>query len=548
MGARWWRGRQLGVWLRSIVRILWSHRGALLVVAVVDIGAFASGYARAVSEGFAGVALLAGEGASRPDQLPRWVPPAAASALAVLSSHTVVGYLAWNTLHCLSVFLWGLIPSGAVSLLSVASGAHWSGRAVGSATLVARQAAGSGPAGAAAGVLLPHAVPEQLAVLVAAALGLAAGWSWVRPRCGFGRWESLRRVVREFIHFLPLLVALLGLAAVLEVYVQPRFADRYLIGIRPGRGGVAEERVGPKFSVSRSVLSPDGRAMAWIDVSGSRVLLTPLRRGAGTVALMEAGADRRFADLFWAPDGERIGVVVRSGADDGGEVPGLWAVDMRTRRTETFAPPPGSCLYGAWSPDGQSIAAAVVTPDPSGDGRRRIDVWVVQTETGRWQRLTDFQPGSGVVRGCGLSWGPDGKEVAFVRRASERAARSDDTGGASDLVLCAVSVGDRRVREIARISSQTSIAWSPDGGYIALVEAKPLVGVPLSKAVEEMQNPVAGEMSVIRGNGAWRLTGLARADVTSSLSWSPDGKQLLYQRLGTPIRGTLEQELRRGRG
>ncbi len=84
----------------------------------------------------------------------------------------------------------------------------------------------------------------------------------------------------------------------------------------------------------------------------------------------------------WSPDGKSLAVERSIFADDGSYLPSYYAViDAQTGAARDLAPAPGAASTGAttslaWSPDGTTLAAAVLhlTPDVESDGLWLIDV------------------------------------------------------------------------------------------------------------------------------------------------------------------------------
>jgi TolB protein len=119
-------------------------------------------------------------------------------------------------------------------------------------------------------------------------------------------------------------------------------------------------------------------------------------------------------------------------------------------------------LPGAWSPDGQRIAFAVVDRSP---GLRTDDA-----NAGLWVMNADGSGSRRVARNAASSdpaWSPDGRRIAF-RRFDRLAENSDlyvvnaDGSGLRRLTRHAASVAERA--HLARW-----FAWSPDGRTIAFL-------------------------------------------------------------------------------
>ena len=108
----------------------------------------------------------------------------------------------------------------------------------------------------------------------------------------------------------------------------------------------------------------------------------------------------------------------------------------------------------AWSPDGTNLA---VMADASGSQ----DVWLVPADDpGEPRQLTAGAMTVDEVR-FGVSWSPDGHEIAFISNRAGLAA--DDVR-----IVNAETAAERRVSQMIRAIS-TAPAWSPDGSRLAVL-------------------------------------------------------------------------------
>lgn len=67
--------------------------------------------------------------------------------------------------------------------------------------------------------ILPHGVFEFPALILSSTFGLRLGWLWVLPRAKGRRWEVFKRTVIETLTIVPLVLALLVLAAFTEAFI-----------------------------------------------------------------------------------------------------------------------------------------------------------------------------------------------------------------------------------------------------------------------------------------------------------------------------------------
>ena len=176
-------------------------------------------------------------------------------------------------------------------------------------------------------------------------------------------------------------------------------------------------------------VSPDGALLAVADREAGDLLVvtaaTGERRSLGVDAVHPA----------WSPDGDTIAAATPAGelvliAADGGEVRSLDPV-----------PDPGPMYAPSWSPDGRRLLVAV-DADPETLGYDELHVIDVE------ERVS-----SRIVRGVSLdgpSWAPDGTRIAYHDFDGVNIACSD--GGLT-----------------SRVSADGLFpAWSPDGSEIVL--------------------------------------------------------------------------------
>jgi TolB protein len=166
----------------------------------------------------------------------------------------------------------------------------------------------------------------------------------------------------------------------------------------------------------------------------------------------------------------------------GGAGAGIYALDFQTGGERLVA------LNGrepAWSPDGTRIAYT-----REEENRRRGTynrLWIVNADGSKSRRLVDAKAAS-------PAWSPDGTKIAFVGR----------TG---------VDVVDAARGEVQALKLEPKVpldvAWAPNGLEFAISGFDGIYVAPTD------------------GSPPRRLT---RGDLDGSPAWSPDGKQLLFDR------------------
>lgn len=522
------------IYTRRIPRMFWEQRYTLLVIVCVFVVASLAGYdtgRQATTE----ETWNAFERISAPE----WYDNILPNAPGGLGTLTWLGLFTRNALVSLLGFAVGVITLGFLPVGVAGALGHKIGLIVGMMTGYARQAAGLGPWGTAAGLLLPHAPLELPAIWLSHALGLRAGLVWIRPLRGRRRLASIRRLLGDYGVALFAIIPAVLVAALLEAYVEPKLMDRYVFGIGAYPAMSEERRVSDTCLAGDSAWSRDGKQLALLaPLGGSISVMSMEGDGRPTVLLREDEGELSVPS--WSPGGDRL-VVARHFIDyERTNESGLMIVDVATGNVQRVQGGPVGNYYGAaWSPDGQSIAAVVFDRLAHRDHGRNL--WRLDLHSGEWTQITDFTPLVGVALLRQVAWSPDGEEIAFIRQTprdkGEEENRALRTG---DYLcdLCAVTRDGSRVREITRLGPYSAIAWSPTGDWIAFH-----AGAPWTDPLADLEKPASEsilleDLGLVRPDGSERIDELTRANVYSSLSWSPDGSRLLYHRLAVCIIGS----------
>ena len=324
----------------------------------------------------------------------------------------------------------------------------------------------------------------------------------------------------------------------------------------------------------------------WEDVVGRAVLVRQgkVRRSsrrrllvlAAAALLVALGAATAFAvrDLLfgnarsagspmWSPDGGRISYRVCRRPESPCEVyvmnaDGAWRENLSGVWGRRDVSP-------IWSPDWRRIL--FVRNPCTGVRRACTDITQIYrmnvdgSGSRRLARGVRYHHISGGQRGSEYSaiptWSPDGRKIAFV---------SDRTGSAEVYVMSADGSGQRR---LTRHAKPKELAWSPDGRMLAIgshanggprdvyvmnadgtgllnLTPGPGGGEALSWSPDGRKigfrslRDGSGEIYVVNvdGTGLRRLTHLTRDPLSSggttwsAPAWSPDGKKILFVRVG----------------
>jgi len=236
--------------------------------------------------------------------------------------------------------------------------------------------------------------------------------------------------------------------------------------------------------------SPDGRRIAFTSgdscasqvhvVNADGTNLRPLTPGIGP---------------SWSPAGDRIAFV--ENFNPGGCPPAcgrrLGVVDVITAEVDWLVEGDAVSLgEPAWSPDGASLA---VTAYGDGGGS---DVLVVDAATGVAAR---------VAHGASPDWSPDGSRLAYARWEG-----SAPEGLEQRLFTTSADGADE-----SQVGVGVGPAWSPDGELIGFVKLR--VSSDTGIAVAPPDGGFVRELA---------SDALGHASDTSSVDWSPDGEQLVF--------------------
>jgi Tol biopolymer transport system component len=162
----------------------------------------------------------------------------------------------------------------------------------------------------------------------------------------------------------------------------------------------------------------------------------------------------------WSPDGHRL-LYVSAYEDPGSSdedvmqgrrtpLSAVYLLDLQSgerRRVTGF----GQNCFGAWSPDGSSLALSFGTG-------RGSDIYTAGLDGKHTRRITESEAVN--IR---PAWSPDGKRIAYISIAS---AAEGGTAGA--YVINADGTGGRRVGD----ANAFEVAWSKDGKSLLLLSAE----------------------------------------------------------------------------
>lgn len=199
----------------------------------------------------------------------------------------------------------------------------------------------------------------------------------------------------------------------------------------------------------------------------------------------------------WAPDGKLIAYL-----DE--RTPSLWLIRPDGTGRRLLLPTSQLSSLGlSWSPDGKDIA--IVSPGPNANPRTaecgNLALYVVPISGGK--PVQDSPPRRGI--GCGVAWSPLGGEIAY---------------GDGGEVLGVISRNGGRPRLLLS-SGVGAPQWSPDGTKIA---------VPTVIHLGHQRSVRYRRITVVNADGSDPHIVTDHAYTEYPFAWSPDSRQILYGR------------------
>jgi serine/threonine-protein kinase len=224
--------------------------------------------------------------------------------------------------------------------------------------------------------------------------------------------------------------------------------------------------------------------LVWVDRQGT---ITPL-----------ADTPRDYGTLALAPDGKHLAVEIST--EDKENPSDVWVYDIERATMARLTFDSGMEWFPVWTPDGLRVTYA------AGKDYHSMDIlWKPADGAGEAEKLTDSS-----AQEYPSSWSPDGKVLAFMEW---------DEKAESDIWFLQLE-GDRKPEAFLQTPSNEGRArFSPDGRWLAYVSNE-------SGQYEVFVRPFPSS------DRKWLIS---TAGTSSSVRWSPDGKELFYMEDGTTM-------------
>lgn len=256
-----------------------------------------------------------------------------------------------------------------------------------------------------------------------------------------------------------------------------------------------------------AVLSPDGRYLAFTciinEMPDTGVQIWDVQKGqlASQQSIQtDNGSLVEISSIIWSPDASRIVVTGRDGSvqvRDRVEDQSVWSYQNRAGA--------GFREAISWSPAGSALAFVTT------DNGTQLGIWDALSGETRFVTGADISPtASPREKNKQVSWSPDGAQIAFTTLVNREPV----------VEVWSVQSGQRLFS--CQVQGQlTSLAWSPDGKYLA-------AGIYIGNS-GELERGDNGDRSIVQfwnGHDGSAFFALSAPKSPDRLSWSPDSRYL----------------------
>jgi Tol biopolymer transport system component len=255
----------------------------------------------------------------------------------------------------------------------------------------------------------------------------------------------------------------------------------------------------PENPVYAATISPDGRYLAYADLTGAFV--RRLETGETHSLPLPEGFCFRCVSLSWFRDGTTLAAV---GPGESGETTGLWIVSILGGSPRKLREDAGRA---AASPDGAHIAYI--------GGKALSQIWVMGVNGENPKQLLDAARGDHFLQ---LQWSPDGARIAYLK--------SHTIADRLETVIETVPVAGGLSSTLLAAPMLRSFCWSSDGRVIYSMQELP----PNDRDMNLWEVPVDSSQAKTSGSPR-RITSWAGLSLLD-LSLSIDSKHLVFVNAG----------------
>jgi len=255
--------------------------------------------------------------------------------------------------------------------------------------------------------------------------------------------------------------------------------------------------------------SPDGSTVAFVSARDkTRPQIYTIDPAGGEAVALTSFPQGSIASFKWSPDGKMLAVLFRKGDPNQTEA----AADERKKKG--LSDPPKVIEGWWWRLDGDGYFLD-----------RRHELYLVDVATGKHKKVY----GKDAFGFISFDFSPDSKKMVI---ASNRDRNAMIRPWKYELLILTISTGKLKVVPNMPWGPKDSVAWSPDGQFIAYAGR---IGEDSAYSTENLElfvcDPVRGKPRSLTGKEDYCLMAATLSDMAdmsfdANIKWSPNSKRI----------------------